>query len=132
MRKVFVLAAVLLVSCNGSPTDPDGSPRDLPLGRYSNDTSCVSIAQSECDLVAGCWHGRFTRPTIASGRFSVSGTYRLEAGPVSTDPPPPATFSGTIAGTTLTITVERTDKSIPPATYVVTLAGAGNCPQLCL
>ena len=41
----------------------------------------------------------------ADGTFEVNGTYRIEAGPISINPAPPAMFSGILSAQTLTLQV---------------------------
>jgi hypothetical protein len=94
----------------------------------------LSVTDQECDLVAGCGHGRFPPPAVQSdGTFVVDGTYRIEVGPVSIDPPPPATFSGVLDGDTLTLRVTPVAASPPPAAYVLRMtSGSGRCAVPCL
>jgi hypothetical protein len=92
------------------------------------------VAVEGCDLVVGCGHGQFPPPAVhADGTFEVDGTYRIEVGPISINPAPPATFSGVLKGQTLTLSVTPGDRSAPPASYVLHLTdGAGRCAVPCL
>jgi hypothetical protein len=92
------------------------------------------VTAATCDLVAGCGHGQFPSPTVrADGTFDVDGTYRIEVGPISINPAPPATFSGVVNGQTLTVTVTPRDPSIRPATYVLRpTSGTGTCTVPCV
>jgi hypothetical protein len=93
----------------------------------------LSVAESSCNFVAGCGHGQFPRPIVtADGTFEMDGTYRIEAGPVSIEPAPPAHFSGSVAGSRLTLTVRPTVASLPPASYSIIFSGAGTCSVPCL
>lgn len=93
----------------------------------------MSIAPAGCDLLIGCGHGQFPFPTLASdGTFQIEGTYRIEAGPVSINPPPPALFSGVLKSQTLTLTVTPSDPSLQPATYVLQpTSGPAKCGVAC-
>lgn len=95
---------------------------------------CLSIADRMCDFVAGCGHGQFVAPALrGDGTFIVEGTYRIEAGPISIEPAPPATFSGVLSGGTLTLTVAPRGAVPPSATYVLRPADApGRCSVPCL
>ena len=127
-----LLFAVTLVSgCHESPTGPNEAP--LAIGRWTGGSSCLSVTETACDLVVGCGHGRFPRPTLrADGTFDVNGTYRIEAGPISIEPAPPAQFSGSVRGSGLTLTVSPSVASLPPASYSMTLTGTGPCVVPCV
>lgn len=126
------VVCLLVHACAQAPVQP--GPTDLPAGRWSDGGACLSVAADGCDLVVGCGHGRFPRPVLrADGTFAVDGTYRIEAGPVSLDPPPPATFSGVLRGRTLTLSVAPADSRLPPASYLLQLTNAsGRCAVPCL
>jgi hypothetical protein len=126
----FVCATVC--ACAGTPAAPDDTL--LPTGGWAGDGACLSITDRTCDLVAGCGHGRFARPTLrADGTFVVDGSYRIEAGPIGIDPAPPAKFSGVLNGDGLTLTVVPSAPSLPPVTYRLRPANAsGMCVVLCL
>jgi len=68
----------------------------------------------------------------ADGTFEVDGTYRIEAGPVSIEPAPPAHFSGSFDGSRLILTVTPTVTSLPAASYSMILSGAGTCSVPCV
>ncbi|HYT77465.1 MAG TPA: hypothetical protein VEL79_22095 [Vicinamibacterales bacterium] len=104
----------------------------MPTGRWTGD-ACLSAAADGCDLVVGCGHGQFPAPAVhADGTFEVNGTYRIEVGPVSIDPAPPAMFSGVLKGQTLTLSVTPSDPSLRPASYVLQLTnGTGKCAVTC-
>jgi hypothetical protein len=92
------------------------------------------VAVDGCDLVVGCGHGQFAQPDVhADGTFAVSGTYRIEVGPISINPAPTATFSGVLSGQTLTLSVAPSDPSPRPASYVLQLTnGTGKCSVPCV
>jgi hypothetical protein len=94
----------------------------------------LSIAPDGCDLVVGCGHGQFSPPVVrADGTFEIGGTYRIEAGPISITPAPPATFSGILMRQTLTLSVTPSDPSLRPASYVLQLTNAsGKCAVPCV
>ena len=121
-----------MAACDGGPTDPRGGP--LPVGRWTGDGACLSVADTECNLAVGCGHGQFPRPTIrADGTFDADGTYRIEAGPISIDPAPPAHFSGSVSdASTITLRVGPTSANARPASYVLRATAAGGCPIPCV
>jgi len=128
---VSLVMSVLLPACHRSPTEPDAGP--LATGRWTGDGACLSVTETECNLAVGCGHGQFPRPSIRSdGTFDADGTYRLEVGPVSIDPAPPAHFSGSVNGSRFMLTVVPTGASLPPASYSMTRTSAGSCPIPCV
>jgi hypothetical protein len=91
------------------------------------------VADTNCNLVVGCGHGQFPRPSLrADGSFAVDGTYRIEVGPISIDPAPPAQYLGSVAGSRLMLTVVPTVSSLPAASYSMTLAGTEKCVVPCV
>src|SRR5215468_9249923 len=129
MRVVAVgLVCFVVSNCAETPMQPHAT--NLPMGRWSADGgACLSVASDQCDLVVGCGHGQFPPPVIrADGTFEVSGTYRIEAGPISINPAPPAVFSGLLTGETVTLSVTPSDPSLRPASYVLQHTNASsNC-----
>jgi hypothetical protein len=125
----FVVCGSLL-GCHGSPSGPSEGP--LATGRWTGEGACLSVTDSGCNLAVGCGHGQFSRPNIrADGTFDVDGTYRIEVGPISIDPAPPAHFSGTVTGSRLILNVMPSG-SIPPASYSMTPTTGGMCPIPCV
>jgi len=140
------IAVALLAGCDHSnPTEPTQAqgvtePRALmSLGRWSTESSngaCLTVEDTQVTLIAGCWRGRFSRPSIgADGTFSAEGTFRFEAGPSRDDPAPPAHFTGAISGTSLTLNIQRTGQSgssDAPVSFALTFSGEGTCSPLCV
>lgn len=130
LTSLVVLALCALFACHRSPTEPSESM--LADGRWTGGNACLSVTGAGCDLVVGCGHGRFPKPAIrGDGTFDVEGTYRIEAGPVSQDPAPPAHFSGSVLGTGVTLKVVPSDP-LPPATYSMGPAAPGSCAVACV
>lgn len=129
MRRLLVFIALFVISCGGSPTEP----RTLRIadGRWTGDGACLTVRSGENNLVVGCGHGVFPAPEIRNdGTFDVDGTYRIEAGPISIDPPPPAHYSGSVTATTVTLTVRPA--SGPAATYRLRMNANGQCGPACV
>jgi hypothetical protein len=131
----WVLAASAAIcslsACGSSPSEP-GAPT-LAVGRWTGDGACLSVTDAGCNLAVGCGHGQFPRPKLRSdGSFDVDGTYRIEAGPVSIQPAPPAHFSGVVSGSSVTLKVVPTADALLPASYSMTLTGTGTCPVPCV
>jgi hypothetical protein len=127
---VTILIASSQLACRRSPTGPGETT--LPNGRWTGDGACLAVADAGCDLAVGCGHGQFPTPAIrADGSFDADGTYRIEAGPVSLDPPPPAHFSGSLTGSTLLLKVVPT-APLSSASYSLRPNIAGTCPVPCV
>jgi hypothetical protein len=135
-RRATRLLLGALVACGGSlacSRNPAG-PKEGPLatGRWSGDGACLSVTDTACNVAVGCGHGQFPRPTIRTDRtFYVDGTYRIEVGPISIEPAPPAHFSGVVTGLRLTLQVVPSG-SLPPASYSLMPTTAGTCPIPCV
>jgi hypothetical protein len=134
LTRIVAVGCVCLVvdACAESPTQPRDT--SLPTGRWAGDGVCLSAAGDGCDLVVGCGHGQFPLPVVhADGTFEVSGTYRIEAGPISINPAPPAMFSGVLRGQALTLSVTPNDPSLRSASYALQLTnGSGKCAVPCV
>ena len=104
----------------------------LSAGAWTGD-GCLAVSSGQCELVVGCGHGVFPQPVLAAdGTFQVEGTFRVEAGPINTDQPPPATFSGVLRGQTLTLTV-TTRGGLSHASYELQFNSAsGRCVTACV
>ena len=138
----LVASAAVLLSCSdrSSPTEPASLGQSgqqavvLSLGRWSGEqaaSACMTVAQAETSLIAGCWRGSFATPTLRSdGTFDAEGTFRFEAGPSNDTPAPAAHFSGALNGTTLTLTVRQATGQ--QTSYALTFAGEGACSALCV
>jgi hypothetical protein len=134
LREVIAVGIVCLLvdACARTPTRPGDT--GLPTGRWTGEGVWVFVTSDGCDLVVGCGHGQFPPPVVhADGTFKVNGTYRIEAGPVSINPAPPATFSGVLTGQTLMLSVTPTEPSLQPASYVLQPATASaKCTVPCV
>ena len=136
-RRAAVAVICLLLGACSAETPAQPAATMLSAGTWTGD-GCLSVAADGCDLVVGCGHGRFPAPVVgADGTFSVEGTYRVEAGPVSISPAPPATFSGVLKGQTLTLTVTPHDASGLPTSnalqFMLQFKGTGGgCVSACV
>ncbi len=132
MRAMKALVAVAIAAaCDGNAAAPGSGP--LAIGRWTGDGACLTVADNGCNLAAGCGHGQFPRPILrADGTFDADGTYRIEVGPISVDPAPPAHFLGSVVGSRLMLTVMPAGGSLKPASFTMTATAAGNCPTPCV
>jgi hypothetical protein len=130
VRTLSPVFLALVLACHGGPSSPSTS---LPVGRWTGQGACLAVAEAQCNLAAGCGHGQFPRPAVrADGTFDVDGTYRIEIGPVSVDPPPPAHFSGSIKDDVVILTVVLSGGTLPRATYTLRSTTTGGCPVPCV
>ena len=131
--RVLVLALVAccgLIACHNNPAGPEAGP--LAAGRWTGSGVCLSVTETICNLVVGCGHGQFPPPIVGvDGTFDVDGTYRIEVGPISINPAPPAHFAGSVTGSRLLLNVGPTG-SLPPASYSMTPTSAGTCTVPCV
>jgi hypothetical protein len=128
---VVIVWLLALPACRSNPTAPGGTP--LANGRWSGNGACLSVTDVGCNLAVGCGHGQFSKPTVRpDGTFDIDGTYRVEVGPVSINPAPPAHFSGSVSGSTLILNVLPTVGSLPPASYLMAPSVPGDCPIPCV
>jgi hypothetical protein len=128
--RVALVACGCLLACNRSPTGPAEGP--LATGRWTGEGACLSVTDTGCNLTVGCGHGQFARPIVRpDGTFDVDGTYRIEVGPISINPAPPAHFSGSATGSRLILNVMPSG-SLPPASYSMTPTTAGTCSIPCV
>lgn len=134
MKRVLMLLAIILCSCHGSPTEP----RMLALtdGKWSGDGACLVVLNANVyphtsTLTAGCGRGQFPTPDLRQdGTFDVDGTFGIQAGPTTTNPLPPAHYSGSLTSTTLTLTVKP--QSGATMTYHLRIDPNANCNPPCV
>jgi hypothetical protein len=120
-----------LTACQSDPARPSEGP--LAPGRWATQNgACLTVTETTCTFVVGCGHGEFLTPTVrADGTFDVDGTYRVEAGPVSITPAPPAHFSGSVTDTQLILNVIPS-AALPTGSYSMSRTSAGRCSVPCL
>jgi len=136
MRLRAAALVVLLAACSGSPTEPRTSA--LANGVWSGGGACLRVVSDPNVLphtstfTFGCGRGEFPTPDLRrDGTFDADGTFVIEVGPVSQNPPPPAHFSGRLQGATLTLTV--TPQTLAPATYTLHYTpAAAQCAVPCV
>ena len=133
MRRISLvgLICILLGACGDMPAAPRATNM-LSAGAWTGD-GCLAVSAAQCELVVGCGHGVFPPPVLAAdGTFQVDGTFRVEAGPIDTNPPPPATFSGVVRGQTLTLTV-TTRGGLSRASFDLQFSStSGRCVTACV
>jgi hypothetical protein len=124
-RARLTILAVLATSCAESSLLPP-SDGQLALGTWGGDNSGVIVTDSAAHVHLGCTFGDMPGniQLDESGRFTVDGSYVLQAYPVQVGPSLPAQFSGRVTGRTLTLaiavndTVENKVVALGPITVV--------------
>ncbi|HSP16826.1 MAG TPA: MerR family transcriptional regulator [Thermoanaerobaculia bacterium] len=137
LKILGTVLTLFLLACNNGPTEPRAFV--IADGRWSGDGACLLVRSSQntfphsITLIAGCGHGEMPLPTVRNdGTFDVDGTYRIEAGPVSINPAPPAHYSGTLTNTELILKVQPSDPAMPAATYRFHMDPNGTCAPACV
>jgi hypothetical protein len=101
----------------------------LAAGHWGGADACVDVDATQVVVRTSCAISFFVLPVLAAdGSFSGDGTYQPIPGAGPADPVP-AHFSGSVNGTTLTLTIQTAHDSIGPAT--VKLGVQGPCPGGC-
>ena len=92
------------------------------VGTWGGDNAGMIVSGTDVHVHIGCTLGDAVGPirTDANGRFEATGTYNVDAYPVSRGILHPATFSGQIVGLTMTLTVSLTDTArvLGPVTLI--------------
>ena len=107
---LLVGAGALLASCQGDDTVvPPGT--ELTVGTWGGENAGLIVQNGSAHAHIGCTLGDFPTPVQLDdeGRFHVPGTYMLRAYPVAVGPPLPASFSGVVRGSQLTLGVTVND-----------------------
>jgi hypothetical protein len=102
----FIIAAVVALGCASA-----GAPITDVTGTWGGDDAGLIATDTSAHVHIGCTLGD-TKGRIVpdgEGRFSISGTYDVDAYPVERGIIHPAVFAGQIVGRTMTLTVTLTD-----------------------
>jgi hypothetical protein len=81
------------------------------VGTWGGDNAGLIVSDTDVHVHIGCTLGDAVGPIHpdANGRFEATGTYNVDAYPVSRGIIHPAQFTGRISGLTMTLTVSLTD-----------------------
>lgn len=109
-RAASALLALTLVACgDGSFELRLGST--LPVGTWGGEEAGLIVTESGAHVHIGCTFGDIQGevPLDEDGRFTIEGSYVLDAFPVVTGPTMPAEFSGRVVGRALILSVAVSD-----------------------
>ena len=91
-------------------------------GTWGGDNAGLIVNDTDVHVHIGCTLGDAVGPirTDTDGKFSATGTYNVDAYPVNRGVLHPATFSGQVVGTTMTLTVSLSDTArvLGPVTLI--------------
>src|SRR5262245_53838820 len=113
--RVRTLAFVFLI-CSSACADTPTAPSTL-TGRWGGDHVVFTLSDSGGRVEFDCAHGDLSGPlqTDSQSRFSVSGTFVREGGPVSQNPPAAqsAVYDGSVSGDTMILRLRVVDGNEP-------------------
>jgi hypothetical protein len=119
MTALIVLCAS---GCGGSATMPS------LMGQWGGDHVSLVVADQTSHVELDCAHGDFSG-AVDSDRFAIQGTFvREHGGPIRVDEKAdshPAMFSGTVSGTSMTLTIRLTDTNELVGSFTLTRGSPG-------
>jgi len=124
LRRPTSAAVVMLVcmACGGSPSSPSTK------GQWGGDHASLIVGDAAGHIEFDCAHGDFSG-AIATASFSRAGSFvREHGGPIREGEPidtHPATYDGSIRGSSMTLTVRLTDTNETVGTFALTRGSMG-------
>ena len=110
-RRVLLVSVVLFISVAAKTQNMQRIPTGVWGGQHINIDVGEKLARIEYDCASGVINGPLS--VDANGNFKLRGTHRIErGGPVRADDKPndhPATYTGSIKGNTMTLTLKVGD-----------------------
>ena len=114
-----IAATILALGCASTP----GAPITDVKGTWGGDDAGLIATDTSAHIHIGCTLGDTKGRIVADadGRFSITGTYNVDAYPVDRGILHPAQFTGQITGTSMTIRVVLTDtgRQLGPVTLIL-------------
>ena len=125
-------ALVLLVRCGSGPGKLRETPASL-VGTWGGSGINMTIGSEHTAIAYACGDGAIDKPIIpdGAGHFDVDGTFTGSAGPTVL-PPRPARHSGSVVGTTMSLTVVLLDTGQSIGTFSLELGSDGQGFHLCV
>lgn len=113
-----------------SPVNPSPNPRALATGLWGGQNISLGVTDGGAEINYPCAHGSITENIVPDreGKFVVRGVHVTERpGPVreGEDNGKPATYSGSIEGDTMTLTVTLSGTQETVGTFTLTRGKAG-------
>ncbi len=113
----LILSVAILAACHNTLTVPTEI-----VGTWGGDNAGLIATDTSAHVHIGCTLGD-TKAVIhpdANGRFDLAGTYNVDAYPIDRGITHPARFTGSVAGSTMTLTVTLTDtaRTLGPVTLI--------------
>ncbi len=111
---VLLFVALLLASATANAK----YMRRIGTGVWGGEHISVNVGAKSATIEYDCAHGVIDGPLVtdAKGRFNLRGTHTMErGGPVRADEQPnqqPATYTGSIKGNTMTLTLKVGDSEV--------------------
>lgn len=109
--RVFIILSLLLISVTAKTQKMQRIATGLWGGQHIN----INVEAKSATIEYDCASGVIDGPLVvdSNGHFTLRGTHRMErGGPIRADEEPkqhPATYTGTIKGNTMTLTLKLTD-----------------------
>ena len=125
-RTVLCTAFLGAAACSDTTAPAD------PVGNWGGQHIALTVTAQGGTAEFDCAHGAFTGALTPSpdGRFSASGVWvREHGGPVRDGevlPSFPALYAGRITGTSMSLTVTRTDSAVAIGTFSLTKGSAAS------
>ena len=99
------------------------------VGEWGGDHVSLAVSNQASHAELDCAHGDFSGP-CRPDRFAVNGTFvRAHGGPIQVgeipDSHPAILFSGTVSGSSMTLTIRLTDTNESVGTFALTRGSPG-------
>jgi hypothetical protein len=128
LRLLIVIGTAGGWACGGASTGPS-SP--LPAGVWGGDHVAMTVADAATHLELDCAHGDIPGAITvdAQGQFDVAGAFvREHGGPIRQGEVPdshPAKYSGSVASTTIVLTIRLSDSNEMIGTFTLVRGSSG-------
>ena len=127
LRVLIVIGTTGGWACGG----PSTGPSPVPAGAWGGDHVAMTVADAATHLELDCAHGDIpgTITVDARGQFDVAGVFvREHGGPIRQDEVPdshPAKYSGSVASTTMVLTIRLSDSNETLGTFTLVRGSSG-------